>query len=248
MNLSRLVILLLSFIALSPISFSHAGTLRTATKDTTCFPGGACGDTSGVQVASSILPSACSDSQIGYMGWNLSSIAVTIQSATLTLQTYNVSGVPGGDVTFQLVTPNDHTWTENGSDPGYGTVIATTTATLVDGTATQTVTFGGSGNPTAANSVGAYFEGLRTGTTPANATIGIRISGGCTLSTNISFNDSEDSGGMTSGDPDLLFYTGPGATALTLTSFSTARPGTPYPLLAGLIGLFGLALIWMRRR
>jgi len=249
MKLSRLSVILLALLIMIPASLTSAGTLRTATKDTTCQAGSTCADGFGVQIVSSNIPSACSDSQIGYVGWNLSSISTAIQSAELTLKTYNVSGAPGGALTFELVTPASHSWTEGGSDPGYGTVIATTTATLSDGVATQSVTFGGSGNTAAANAIGVYFEALRTGGAPADSTIGIRISGGCTTSTSISFNDSENTGSVASSDPDLIFYTGPGATAITLTALSAVSgPAAPYALLATVIGLAALALVWIRRR
>ena len=248
MNLSRISAIVLALLMLIPVSLASAGTHRTATKDTTCLAGGVCSDGYGVQVASSNLPSACSDSQIGYIGWNLSTLTTPVQSAELTLTTYNVTGSPGA-LTFELVTPASHTWTEDGSDPGYGTVIATTTATLTNGTSPQTVTFGGSGNTAAANAMGAYFQDIRDNGAPSIATIGVRISGGCLVGTNISFNDSENSGSVASSDPDLIFYTGPGATAVTLASLTAASaPAAPLALFAGVIGLAALALVWMRRK
>lgn len=250
MKLSRLSIFLLALLIMVPVSLANAGTFRTATKDTTCLAGGTCADGYGIQIVSSNIPTSCSDSQISYIGWNLSTLSTTIQSAELTLKTYSVSGSPpDGPLTFELVTPASHSWTEDGSDPGYGTVIATTTATLTDGMSMQTVTFGGSENTVGANAIGAYFQAIRNDGAPSIATIGIRISGGCTTSTSISFNDSENTGSVASSDPDLILYTGANATAITLSTLTASAGSTPsLPLLAALIGLTAAALVWIRRR
>ena len=248
-NLSRISTIVLALLMLIPISLASAWNSPCRHKRYDLFGQRCLFGWSMVQVASSNLPSACSDSQIGYIGWNLMQRCTTpVQSAELTLTTYNVTRSPG-TLTFELVTPTSHTWTEMVLILATARDLATTTATLTNGESPQT-TFGGSGNMQPSNAIGAYFQRYTAiMAAPSIATIGVRISGGCLVGTNISFNDSENSGSVASSDPDLIFYTGPGATAITLSTL-TANTGstTPYPLLAALIGLTAAALVWIRRR
>lgn len=233
--MKRLIPWLLLTVALIllPVGLALAGSDRSPSKDTTCANGGACADNFGIQSTGSNTPSPCSNGQLGYIGWDLSGVVGTITTAELTLTTYSVSGAPAAPnaVEFQLVEPNSQSWTEDGTDPGLtANVLATASSVLSNGTSAQTVTFGGSGNPTDAATLGAYLENLKAS---GAATVGIRISGGCTLNTSVAFNDSENTGGQ-SGDtePDLLLF---GPTAVTVQSF---RPGD-----AGNLGLMAAGLL-----
>ncbi len=135
-----------------------------------------------------------------------------------------------------------------GTDPGYSGVVATGTATLVNqapGGPVQTVTFGGAADPTAANALGVYFDGLRSGATPQNATIGIRLSGGCTTSTVVTFAERGSA-----NEADLIFYSDYNANAVELTDFTTENSAPTWPLYAGLgaLALVAMAGVTISRR
>lgn len=66
----------------------------------------------------------------------------------------------------------------------------------------------------------------------------------CTVFANIQFDAKEKSGGTV---PALNLFN-PLAITLTTLSAATTPSTTPYPLLAGVIGLAALALVWIRRR
>lgn len=245
------VALLLAMFLL-PATLVTAGTDRSPSKDTTCQVGGACADNFGIQPTGSNLPAPCSNGQLGYIGWDLSGVSGTVSTAELTLTTYSVTGAPASPTTveFQLVEPNTQSWTENGNDPGLtGNVLATTSAILANGSSPQTVTFGGSSNPADATSLGTYFEGLKGS---GNATVGIRISGGCTLNTFVAFNDSENSGGLTGGaaatEPDLILFS-----PTAIGSYSFRAGNSEVNVMAGLIavalvvGLISALVLWRRK-
>jgi hypothetical protein len=224
-------------VASSLVAFA-AGTFRSPTKDMFCIAGSACASGYGITPAASLVSGSCNTTQIGYVGWDLRTTppgtgpAGAILSAKLTLTTYNVVNPPAGPMTFSLVIPNSQTWTEaTTTDPGTGSVIATGTATLTPGTGAQTVTFGGPGDTVAANALGGYFNGLKSGANPASSTIGVRITGsGCGQTGTIVYFAEHGA----TGEADLIFYPNNDATAVTLSTFRSADPAVNWPLIAGL--------------
>lgn len=234
-----------------------AGQFRSPSKDIYCTVGGTCYNSYGITTNASNV-SGCNSTLVGYIGWDLSTLTQAPLSAELKLKTTNVTGAPTAPdgsplpLTFSLLIPNSHSWVEpvgvGGSDPGFGAVVTTGTATLVNqgvGGAAQTVTFGGAANPTAANALGAYFDGLRTGGNPQNATIGIRISGGCSPSSVVTFAERESA-----NEPDLVFFTDYNANAVELSDFTTDNPAPTWPLYAGLgaLALVAVAGVTLSRR
>lgn len=213
-----------------------AGTFRSPSKDTACqvTSGGLCGNGSGVAVQASQNPgnpSLCTPvSLVGFVGWDLSGITQSIGSAELILTTYRVTGAPTSTpVTFELFEPLTHDWSEVGAvSPGSsGNTLATTSVLLENLTGTpQTVVFSGSD----AVALGAYFNNLRS---PGPATVGIRISGGCTASTVVYFNDRENTGNLPGGaaatEPDLLLFT---PTAVSLQSVGASSQSQGLPMVA----------------
>jgi hypothetical protein len=225
---------------------AFAGQFRSPSKDIYCLVPGAggggnvCYDGYGIQTNGTGI-GVCNSTMVGYIGWDLGGVATEIRSAKLTLTATSVTGAPANPpspLTFSLLVPGNHTWTEptspsgGGTDPGVGAVIATGTATLSDGTASQSVTFGGPGDTVAADALGDYFEDLRSGIDPANSTIAVRISGGCTASSLVRFAERGSA-----GEADLVFYPQDGATAVTLSTFASADPMPNRPLIAGLAAL-----------
>ena len=238
------LILLLSLLSMTFIV--KAGTYRVPSKDTSCAggsaAGGICQDQLGVTTTGSNIASPSCSGNVGYVAWDLGSegLTATLASAKLTFTTYAVSAAPDADLTFALVTPNNHTWTEGGTNPGNGTELATAVVRLSDGASAQQVVF-------QSDALGAYFDGLKGGT----ASVGVVIKSGCTLSTVVNFEDTDRSGGVASNAPDLIFYTGPGATAVTLASLTATGAAVPfarYALFAAIIGMAAIALAWVRRR
>jgi len=236
------LILLIAAFLLVPAGFAIAGTSRSPSKDTTCQKSGSCANNFGVQLTGSNLgatpPEKCSNGQFGYIGWNLSGVSGTTATAELTLTTYSVSGAPASPtaVVFQLVEPNTQNWTENGTDPGLkSNVLATTSVVLSNGSAPQTVSFGGSANPADASTLGSYFQNLK-GVGDGTATVGVRISDGCTLSTFVAFNDRENTGNLAGGasatEPDLLLFS---PTSVGFYSFRAGSAGTGTLILAGVL-------------
>lgn len=210
-----------------------AGTTRSPSKDTLCLKNGQCHDAAEINITGSMTPAPCSNSQVGYIGWDLSAVSTAISTAQLALTTQSVTGLPeDGLVTFQLVKPAHHTWSENGTDPGFSdltspeNVLATTSIVLT--TPPQQVVFGGVANPADASTLGAHFDSLRSS---GAATVGVRISNGCTLSTNVVFEDSEGATTPPPGEPDLMVY---GPNAVAVSALSAARTAPAWPLYAGL--------------
>lgn len=225
-----------------------AGTYRSPSKDTACDAtvNSWCYNNSGVQPSSSGI-AACNPAQVGLIGWDLSGVSGTIDSAQLTLTTYFVTGapLPPATVTFELYEPSAHDWTETNADISLGssgTTIATATVALTNdplppaSPTPQTVVFSGA-------ALGAYFNSLKA-TGPA--TIGVRITEGCGNSALlVSFNDRENSGNLPGGaaatEPDLILFT---PTAVSLSSFTPAgeapnSTGTTFLV----IGALGLAVM-----
>jgi len=218
-----------------------AGTMRSPSKDTFCLKNGQCYEAFEVNITGSNTPAPCSNSQVGYIGWDLSAVSSAVSTAQLTLTTQSVTGLPeDSTVTFQLVNPASHAWTEDGTDPGFldltnpENVLATTSIVLT--TPPQQVVFGGVANPADAVKLGAHFEVLRSS---GAATVGVRISNGCTLSTNVVFEDSEGETTPPAGEPDLMIY---GPNVVAVSSLSAARTASAWPLYAGL-GAVALILV-----
>lgn len=219
---------------------AYAGTVRSPLKDTACeiTAGGACGSPFGVQVEGSAHPitGACSAALVGFVGWDLSGVTSTIETAQLTMTTFNVLGAPATPVEIQLFAPTTHDWTENGAttSPGSsGATLATTSVVLTNGTTPQTIVFGGVTNPADATTLGTHFNGLKS---PGPATIGVRIaSGTCgAVSVFVAFNDRENFAGQGNpGDtePDLLLFD---PTAISLSFMDAQNPNQ---------GLYTAALI-----
>jgi hypothetical protein len=220
----KLFTLLMIPLILIPTITVVAGTYRSPSKDTYCDAqeGEWCDNGYGVQAGSSGI-GACNPDQVGFIGWDLSSVTQTIETAQLTLTTYDVSGVPpAGVIVFELFIPSTQSWSEDitQTSPGAsGSTLASTSVALTNGTNPQTVVFGGA-NINDAETLGAYFDGLSTG---SSATVGVRISGGCSLGTLVAFNDREDSGELPGGaaatEPDLILFT---PTAVSLSSLNAS--------------------------
>jgi hypothetical protein len=247
-NMKKVLRWLIPILVLTIISAVtvHAGTFRSPSKDTVCqaFVGGACANNFGISPQSGadpIIPGLCTPSQIGLVGWDLSDITDQIASAELVMTTYNVVGaIPGTPVELQLFNPSTHAWTEVGSSPGSsGATLATTSVLLANSQTPQTIVFGGSANLVDAATLGAHFESLRAS---GSATVGVRISGGCTPSTNVFINDRDDTGNLPGGaaatEPDLILFT---PTAVSLASVGVASNSTGVAtaalLLAAVLGL-----------
>jgi hypothetical protein len=204
-----------------------ADTVRSPSKDTVCeaTSGGFCANNFGIAPQSGNSPGnplICTSSQIGLIGWDLSTTTETIGSAELILTTYNVVGaIVGTPVEIQLFAPSENSWTEDGSSPGsIGATLATTSVLLANVQTPQTIVFGGITNPTDASTLGAHFDSLKA---TGSATVGVRISGGCSPSTNVFINDRENTGNLPGGaeltEPDLNLFT---PTAVSLSSLNAS--------------------------
>ncbi len=216
-----------------------AGTKRSPTLDTTCANGSCTSSAELVVSTNKGLGLTCTVvDAISYIKWDLTANAGdTIAHAQLTLTSSPTDGIytsDSGTYTFALVEPNNHTWTAGGSDPGYGNVLATSAATAITPGGGESVGF-------QSDALGAYFNSLKGGT----ASVGVIMTDGCESFGSIALFEDDGS----TNEPDLIFYTGPGATAITLASLTAASaPAAPLALFAGVIGLAALALVWMRRR
>lgn len=211
------LVIALLIMAVGVIAVSAQGVELTSTRDTTCFPtfgSPQCFDGFGIQPGASQSPAGgCTPSQTGYVAWDLTNINETINSAEVTFTTYNAVGVGANPVIFEIYEPAGP-WTEGGDDPGpqTGNVVATHSQVIAG--PGETVTFGGA----SAAAIGAYFEGKRGG----EASLGIRISDGCSQSTIVSFDDQNGTGGQAApqlqlGDP----------TAVAVDSFSANNNVSP---------------------
>jgi hypothetical protein len=218
---------------------------RTPVKDTTCYPtipSPQCFNGFGIQPGASLVGGVCSVSQNGYVGWDLTGVASTINTAQVTFTTYNVVGATAAPIVFELYEPGGP-WTVDGDDPGPQTGNGIVTASVVLTGPNQTVTFGGDSGADAL-ALGAYFDGKRGG----EASVGIRIVGGCSQSTVALLNDMENTGGL-QGDtqPDLILRS---PTAVAVDSFSANNGVSPVVwvglLLVVVLGLG--AFVTMRRR
>ncbi len=232
-----------------------AGTFRSPSKDTTCqvTTGGLCEDETGILAQASQNPGdplLCTPvSAVGFIGWDLSMITEQIGSAELVLTTYRVTGAPTTTpVTFELFEPSTHDWSEDGAvSPGSsGNTIATTSVLLANVTGTpQTVVFGGSD----AVALGAYFNNLRS---PGPATVGIRISGGCTASTLVYFNDKENTGNLPGGapatEPDLLLFSPTAVSVAAIGASSQSHSGALVALLIAAVLVLGAGTAVYYRR
>ena len=89
-----------------------AGTFRSPSKDIYCLVNGTCVNGFGITTNASNTAGPCNSTQVGYIGWNLSGVTTALTSAKLTLTTTNVTGAPVGPLTFSLLVPGNHTWTE----------------------------------------------------------------------------------------------------------------------------------------
>lgn len=175
----------------------------------TFFPGS--NDGSDLQVISSSLPAACTDYAVTYLQWDLSYVpsGATVNSASLTLTTTSVVSGVSGSVTFELLEVASDSWTETDSvAPGYGSVIESQTVSLANSTAGQNVVFNSTG-------LASYMEN-QLGGSDDQASIAVRISADCGLTTLVTFEDSESG----ADGPQLLLDTTP--TAVTLTSFDAS--------------------------
>ncbi|MCB8983277.1 MAG: hypothetical protein H6659_05620 [Ardenticatenaceae bacterium] len=259
MNKRVLQFAFLSLIVSMAFSTSaFAGTFRSPAKDTMCSAeaGTWCANGYGVQAVSSGIY-ACIPDQVGFVGWDLSSVTETIGSAQVSLTTYDVSGAPQPPtgLVFELFVPASQDWTESidQASPGSsGAILASTTIALANGSEPQTVVFGGSSKPTDAATLGAYFESIKT-TGPA--TVGVRISGGCLLGTVVAFNDREDTGNLPGGaaatEANLILFS---PTAVSVSSLSASREMNNVSAFVaiGLVSLSGIAagsgLLKLRKR
>jgi hypothetical protein len=232
-----------------------AGTYFSPSKDIMCDAeaGSWCENGFGIQAGSSGI-GACIPDQVGFIGWDMSNIGDEISSAQLTLTTYDVSGVPpGGTITFELFVPSTQDWTEDGSQPspgGAGTAIASTSVALANGTAPQNVVFGGNADPADADALGVYFESLRAS---GVATVGVRISSGCSLGTLVAFNDREDSGELPGGadatEPDLIFFTPTAVSLGSINAVGQVQNGAGVALFIAALLLLGTGtVVYYRRR
>ncbi len=223
------------------------GQFRSPTKDTACDPLD-CSDNLNLitQTGQDINGNCTVPNLVSYVGWNLSGVADSIGSASLTLTTTTDGlGTEPGTYDFTLVEPTNHAWTVNGSNPGFGAEIDSVTGVVITGADGQQVTF-------TSDALGAYFEGLRIGADPTNATIGIVLTGGCAPvgGSIVSFED-EEVGFVDAGEPDLIFFPGPGATAVSLSETGAASDGlNPSVLFGGaaLLVATAWALLSLRNR
>jgi len=220
-----------------------AGTYRTPDKDTACDVGGTCWNDSGIYLdTSGQISGGCSTTPnwVGYVDWDLTSENRTWNSASLKLTAYRYSGGTQ-PYTFKLYAVSDTSWTESNSqtDPGYdaNTVLGTAT---VDLTATNgVVEFKDDNN----NTLGTYFSSKKGG----QASIAVALTGGCGSagSVIVQFEDREGHGGSaptSANEPDLVFWTGSGATAVSLSSVG-AETGVNWLLIAGLFALAAMAVV-----
>lgn len=226
-----------------------AGTDRSPSKDTTCeaSAGGTCFDQFGVYMDSGGTGGNCIPSAVGFVGWDLSAITATIDSAELTMTTYTVAGATALPVEIQLYVPSNHTWTENGTSPGSsGTTLAATSVVLTNGATPQEVVFGGAGDPADADALGAHLNSLKA---TGSATVGVRISANCEPdgSTVIVFNDMENSGSLPGGaaatEPDLILAD---PTAISLLSVDAIQPGGYTAALFAVVLLLVVTLVAVR--
>ena len=227
-------------IAVAFVTTIFAGQYRNVTKDTACEYGGTCWNDSGIYISTSaeMGGSDCKStpSWVGYFDWDLSSETRTWQSASLKLTAYQHSG-GNPPYTFTLYGVSDTSWTESNSqaDPGFdsGTVLATATDDLSD----NEVEFKDDGN----NTMGTYFTNKKGG----HAAVAVAITGGCGSvgGPTVTFEDHEGHGGsapQSGNEADLIFWTGSGATVVTLHSMSSQTFN--WPLYAGLAALAALVL------
>ena len=251
---SALLILIVTL--LLPVGLVFAGTFRSPDKDTTCDASN-CFDGFGISTLGSqniASPGSCLPDQAGLIGWTLAVDETTypIASAilTMTVQSQDDSGTfvtTPGTYDFALVTPNNHTWAANGPNPGYGAVIATSTGNVISAGG-EKVVFNAD-----VNGLGGYFAGLNIDVAnPAPATVGIIMTNGCTApSHTVVFQDNDPVGFTGADEPDLVFYPGPGATAVSLSETGTSAGGlNPSVLFGGaaLLVATAWALISLRNR
>ncbi|MBK8986879.1 MAG: hypothetical protein IPM39_12525 [Chloroflexi bacterium] len=245
----RLIWLVLIFLALTLITAANvsAGTYRSPSKDTLCDAqvGSWCENGYGVQTGSSGI-GACIPDQVSFIGWDLRDVGGAIDSAQLTLTTYDVSGAPSpGVIVFELFIPSTQDWTEDLDQPSpgaSGTILASSSVALINGTNPQQVVFGGSADPAGATALGDYFDGLRAN--PAT-TVGVRITAGCSQGTLVAFNDRENRGNLPGGaaatEPDLILFT---PTAVSLSSLNAsgenANSNVPVVLVIGALGIIAV--------
>jgi hypothetical protein len=230
-------------------SIALAQPSRSALKDIWCLvtPDASCYNTGGLQLASQGV-TGCSPTQIAFIGWDLSDVSAQIGTVELTLTTYYVTGVEPNTLTFELFAPLDvdwaQNWTENTSQTtspgGLGATLATASVALEDdvdfGTNPQTVFFAGG----VGSALVQYLNDLQ-GETRESATVGVRITGGCTLNPFVAFYDREGSFGSEELGPDLILFT-PTAVRFVSSSASGDAPASfvPVMLVVALLGLIAL--------
>ena len=230
MKRSFMIIVIIVMLTLTATVF--AGTYRAVTKDTTCAPGGSCYDNYGVYLqASNNLAGSCVPTYVGYIGWDLTSESRTWQSASLKLRHYKTTGGEN-PFTFKIYPANNDTWTEDGTDPGYDDTQELATADYNDPNTTLTFS---------SDALGTYFLNKKGGL----ASIAVVMTDGCgPVSGTVEFEDMEGSGHTlaptSANEPDLIFWTGSGATAVTLHSMDSQTIN--WPLYVGLVALFALVV------
>ena len=252
--LSNLIIIF--GITLLFMSVVSAGQFRTPDKDTSCGvtpTDSNCYNNYGVYVEASGSPGGgCSATYVGYIGWDLSSQSDTWQSAELKLYAYKTSG-GGPSYTFTLYPASNDTWSETGTNPGYNSSINLGTATvdLSNASASNMILV-----DFTSNDLGTYFLNKKG----HEATIAVVMTNGCgNVNGSVWFEDREGSGStlLASGnrskdghdisviesanEPDLIFWTGKGATAVSVSSLN-AHSGPNWPLFAG-IAVVALAIV-----
>ena len=108
-------ILLSVFFMLMITSVVMAGTYRSPFKDIWCLATADtdCYNEAGLTVLSSSQV-ACAPSRIAFIGWDLTDVTGTFETAELKLTTFFVSAapVPPNTLTFQLFEPSLQDWTE----------------------------------------------------------------------------------------------------------------------------------------
>jgi len=241
MKRSRFLFGLMVAVAVAVVAISatavFAGTYRSPSKDAAC-DGSNCYDNFGLEVQSSGSPGGgpCSVVYYSYIGWDLTSETGTWQSASLKLTAYDITGGEA-PFTFKLYPVNNDTWTEGGADPGYdeSTELASVTDDLTD----NEIEF----KDDASNTLGTYFLNKKGSV----ASVALVMTDGCgTISGDVKFEDIEGTGGsapQSANEADLIFWTGSGATAVSLSSLN-ANGATPnWPLYAGLAALAALVLV-----
>ena len=221
------------FVAILLVASVFAGTYRAPDKDTTCAVGGSCYDNYGVYLEGSGSPAGgCTSKYVGYIGWDLSSETRTWQSAVLKLWAYNTSG-GGPTYTFTLYPANSDNWTVDGADPGYdsATVLATASADLSSASSNNMVEV-----VFTSDDLGDYFLNKKG----QEATLAVVMTDGCgSVSGSVWFEDANGTGGtapQSGNEPDLIFYTGGDATAVSVSSVN-ANSGPDWPMIAGLVAL-----------